>query len=202
MINRGDTVVQVGMWREEAAIRIANSVGPNGRVLFVEVCQSAMKTLKETMKDSVCQETIFVNKGAWDTKGEFDLIVDENSAATRLDTGRRHPGHDQGNVQVVDVDTIENICRDAGIDEIDYIEITVNGAELHVLRGMGDLIGSTKRLWIAGLTRDPDTEEPLNIAIRDFLLSKGLNAQISHCGAKANSDWGRLDGHVYGWQKR
>lgn len=198
MINQGDTVVQVGMWHQDSAMRLAKSVGASGRILFIEISKASMETLKNSMHHGPCKNITYVNKGAWDSKGEFDLLIDENPTATRLDTGRLHPSHGKSTTLKAPVDTIENICREAGIEKIDYIEITVNGAELHALRGMGDLIQSTQRLWVAGLTRDPENGTPLNIALRDFLESKGLNAKISHNGRQANTEWGRLDGHVYG----
>ena len=201
MVNKGDTVVQVGMWRPVAAKSLARAIGPKGRIMFAEVSDKAIDDLKKAMENGPCKNVSFFNRGAWDSPGELELLVEDDPAATRLDTGMLHPGHGTTSTKMVAVDTIANMCAEAGIDKIDYIEITVNGAELHALKGMGELVKSTKRVWIAGLTRDPDTGKPLNIDISEELQARGVNTKISKSGKKVGDQWGKLDGHVYGWQK-
>ena len=201
MINRGDTVVQVGMWRRTSAKRVLDAIGPDGTALFIEVSAKSIEDLKKAHEESNCKNVFFVNKGAWDSPGEIELLIEDNPANTRLQTGMLHPGElGKAQTQKVQVDTIENICNSVGINKIDYIEITVNGAEVNALKGMGDLVKVTKRFWVAGLTRNPETNQPLNIPISEYLQSRGVKTKISTSGKKATDKWGRLDGHVYGWQ--
>jgi 23S rRNA A1618 N6-methylase RlmF len=98
------------------------------------------------------------------------------------------------------VDTIENICRENGVDQADYMEITVNGAEVDAIQGMGEMLQNTKRLWVAGLTRDTETGEPLNKEISKLLQSHGFRTKISKTEKSPLSIWGVLDGHVYAWR--
>jgi FkbM family methyltransferase len=162
----------------------------------------AIEAVKSVIDKSPCKSVTYVNKGAWHTKGEIEIIEGETPATTRIDTGRLHPGSmdEQRVTKVFPVDTIENICQENGIDEADYMEITVNGAEVDAIRGMGTMLQRTKRVWVAGLTRDEDTGEPLNKEISDLLQSHGFKTKISKAMKSSGSSWGMLDGHVYGWR--
>ncbi|MGB7329666.1 MAG: FkbM family methyltransferase [Rubripirellula sp.] len=200
MVNRGDTVVQVGMWHRDSARRLANSIGPNGRLVLIELSKDSLDVVKEAMEARSLHNVDYVNKGAWHTPGQVEIIVNENPSLNRIDTGRLHPGGDDGIKKMVDVDTIENICEEHDVDVVDYMEITINGAEVDAIRGMGKMLQATKRIWVAGLTRDPETGEPLNAAIAKELQSHGFSTKISRSKKSAASKWGSLDGHVYGWR--
>ena len=117
MVNKGDTVVQVGMWRPVAAKSLARAIGPKGRIMFVEVSDKAIDDLKKAMENGPCKNVSFFNRGAWDSPGELELLVEDDPAATRLDTGMLHPGHGTTSTKMVAVDTIANMCAEAGIDK-------------------------------------------------------------------------------------
>lgn len=201
MINQGDTVVQIGIWRTSTALRIAKSVGSQGKILIVEISGNAIADVQSALEKAGYSNFQIINKGAWEHPGNIELIEEVQPSATRIDTGRLHPEAGENSTStLVEVDTIENMCSTAGINAIDYIEITINGAELHALKGMGALLQSTKRLWVAGLTRDAKTGLPLNHEIASYLKSHGFNTKISQPGKKVDNQWGKNDGHVYAWK--
>ncbi len=204
MVNRGDTVVQVGMWRAESARRLASSVGPSGQLLLVEMSSDAVKRINDTLDQMNFKNATVVNMGVWSEPGEIEMVCSDTESANRLETGRLHPEGEnaQGETTgLVTVETIENICDKNGIDAVDYMEITVNGAELEAIRGMGKMLQRTKRLWVAGLTRDPETHEPLNIQIAQELRDHGFQTKISRSSRRTASVWGKIDGHVYAWRR-
>ncbi len=200
MVNRGDTVVQVGIWSPSSVTRLVQSIGSTGRLLVIELSNESLANIRAAVAESDCQNITFVNKAVWHTPGEMEIIEADDPSMTRIDTGRLHPGVSQGKKRMVEVDTIGNICTQHGIQHADYMEITINGAEVEAIRGMGGMLKTTRRIWVAGLTRDPKTGEPLNTSIAAELIRHGFQTKISRAKRSRNSQWGSLDGHVYGWR--
>lgn len=203
MINRGDTVVQVGMWRSESARRLAEAVGSDGRIVLIEMSAEAAARISSTFSEMKYNNATVVNAGVWSEPDEVNIVHSESPSANRIDTGRLHPeghGSSEGPTGHVKVETIENICSVCGVESVDYMEITVNGAELEAIRGMGVMLQRTKRLWVAGLTRDAVTGEPLNLEIAKELRRNGFHTKISRAKRQSLSVWGKIDGHVYAWR--
>lgn len=201
MINRGDTVVQVGMWREEALLQVANLIGNEGKLLLIELFPAATETARQVFSTNNFSNATVVNKGAWHSPDKLKVIESPNPAVTRIDTGRLHPGESEGAKTIyLDVDTIDNICAQNGIGNIDYMEITINGAELEAIKGASEALRKTKRVWVAGLTRDSESGEPLNKGIAEALRSLGFQTRISRSKRSKTQAWESVDGHVFGWR--
>ena len=59
-----------------------------------------------------------------------------------------HPWLEFNTSITIDIDTLKNFCDEHKIDNIDFIHMYVQGAELKVLQGANELIGKIKSVWL------------------------------------------------------
>ena len=74
-----------------------------------------------------------------------------------------------------DVDTLDNIILDHGIREVDHVNITVNGTEYRVLKGMSETLASVKSVSFVYSNR-----YTVESSILDLLESFGLDVLIKN----------------------
>lgn len=214
MIQPGNTVVQVGMWRERNLHRLSSCVGPTGRVILIEADRDVVERLSKYVADEKLENVTFVNKGAWSGPSRYTLNVAETAANNRLEAADvQMLGEINSDCfieeRVIEVDSVDNILAELGVDEVDYIEISVNGAERQVIEGMTKTLPKTKKLFVAGYARLEDGTKPTNVLVESQLRSQGFSTRIT-CQTdptQANFDkeaaerWGKQDGHVFAWSK-
>ena len=213
MVQPGNTVVQVGMWRERNLHRLSNCVGPTGRVILIEADQDVVARLSKYVRAKRIHNVTIVNKGAWSGRGQFRMHVGELPAHNRLavaDIQMLGEMNTDAFVEerVIEVDSIDNILADLGVETVDYMEISVNGVERHVIDGMETMLQRTKRLFVAGYARIESGTQPTNTIVESKLRSQGFNTRITCQTAPTQADfdpraaaaWGDQDGHVYAWR--
>lgn len=214
MVSQGDVVVQVGMWRERNLMRLSRCVGATGRVVLIEADKRVTDRLSKFLDANGVQNVTIVNKGAYSEKGTVEFNVGESPGHNRIDgTGVEMVVNVNQDVferkASIEVDTVDNIVAEFGIDHVDYVEITVNGVELEVLEGMERTLKTCKRIFLAGYARDSDSGEPTNKRTTKYLSERGFATTITKrtkatqgpYEEKAVKAWGMQEGHVFGWKK-
>lgn len=214
MVSRGDVVVQVGMWRPRNLMRLSQCVGETGRVVLVEADQRVTDNLAQLIAAKNIQNVTIVNKGAFKERGTVEFNVGASPGHNRIDgTGVEMVVNVNQDVfdqkASIEVDTVDNIVADLGIDRVDYVEITVNGVELEVLEGMPNTLQHAKRLFLAGYARDSESGEPTNERTSRYLKNQGfrttitrrIKADMEDFDRDAVKQWGLMDGHVFAWRE-
>lgn len=219
LVRRGDVVVQVGMWRHRNVGRLAKCVGAHGRIVLIEADQRNVDSLKEALPGNCLRRIDVVCKGAWSAAGKLPFQLSRNPSHNRIDMSDVKMVSEDAGVFVADseieVDTVDNILDACSVQDIDYAEISVNGAELPVLQGMVRTLPHTKRIFVAGYARTTKGDEPTNVRIEAILREAGFRTMItrktrtalaeqasgSTFGGAAKAQWGDLDGHVFGWRE-
>ncbi len=204
MVGRGECAVQVGMNLMRNIARISKFVGETARVVIVEANESTANDIKQFMAAHSIENITVIAKGAWKEKGQFKFLIATSRGVDRLDVKDimmpvETKGRPYMSRQVIEVDTIDNMMREVGVEAIDYIEITVNGAELQVLQGMEHMLKKTTRLFIAGRARSRQTGEAMNVKIASFLQRRGFSTKIAR-GSKQMRSWGKGAGDVVAWK--
>lgn len=74
----------------------------------------------------------------------------------------------------VETTTLKSFCRNNNIHEIDFIHMDVQGAELLVLKGAGDMIYNIKAIWLEVSTVTLYKEQPLVKDVERFMNSHGF----------------------------
>ena len=205
-LRKGETVVQVGSTPEPEdeeggeVLTMAQIVGKSGRVIAIEPEERNIAGLRKKLEEKSLKNVTLIPKGAWSRKGKLRFLLSPHALDHRIEMPEvlhdndLRPGNYQGFTEI-EVDTIDNVLRDLGIDKVDYVKITVNGAELEVLKGMEETLKQDLRLWVKGHAIKDG--HPINSDIVSLLENKGFIAQIIGGGiAPISKDFVRA-GDVY-----
>lgn len=74
----------------------------------------------------------------------------------------------------VQTDTLLHFCNEKSIKKIDVIHMDVQGAELKVLRGAGDILKNTKAIWLEIENVSLYKDQPLADEMQQFMESQGF----------------------------
>lgn len=146
----GETVVLGGCYRYETLRSFYDVVGPNGRIVAIEANGRYVEKLRERMAaDPVMREAknvFLVAKGIWNERGRMTFIANEgdDAALDKIDSRRLRDFsyHKVERVErfEIEVDSLDNILDDVGVDTVDFVLLTINDAELLALDGVDRLI--------------------------------------------------------------
>lgn len=210
VVNRGDTVVQIGTPWPQTLRRFRRAVGDGGRLVIFEAMPDNADTLRRAVAaDGFTNVTVFEGaafsrrmRGTLMTspyKGDNKIRLD----GVRMDNDLRGINAEMGEI-AVEFHTVDEVLAGLGIDTINYLSVTVNGAELEVLKGaQGTLLRSPDlRVFSKGHAR-LDDGTVLNVPIREYLENLGMTAVISRGEPSSTLDrsWRRRGGDVFAWKR-
>jgi FkbM family methyltransferase len=208
MVNQGETVIQVGTPNPSTMKAYSKYVGPNGRVIIIEPEPKNIQTLQQALSKWKYKNVSIVPKGAWSESGKLELSLSPNKGDHKIEIAQIIHDNDlllENTFEkkiLIEVNTVDNIITSEQLEHVDYINITVNGAELEVLQGCQQLLQTPSlRLWIKGHARFKNGEA-LNKTIQDFLQWYGFTTFIT-AGEYAvgnNSGWQTRAGDVYAYK--
>lgn len=208
LINDGETVVQVGVAAPSTVHRYSRAVGPRGRAILIEASPANVAMIREAMRSAPWPNVTLVPMGAWNEKSELELSLSPHAADNKFaihgivhDNDFR-PENSYAEKAKVAVDRVDAILEELGIDRVDYISITVNGAEVAVLQGCEKLLRQPGvRVWVKAHALKTNGE-PLNIDIARMLSERGLQTyKTARSRAVGNNPaWKYRDGDVYAFR--
>ncbi len=125
---------------------------PSAKIVAVEANPSAFEILKKNVTTNKLEDVILINKALTSTIGKVTFeIVPEVSAIGALDMRvQKRPWLRKEIIRKVNIEgvTLERICKDTGIEEIDLLKLDVEGAELEILRSSIDLLENIKKIVV------------------------------------------------------
>jgi FkbM family methyltransferase len=182
-LRKGETIVQVGAnVKSGEALKMARIVGEAGHVIVIEPEMANLEDLRRNLEEASLKNVTLIPKGAWSKRGKQMLLLSPHPGDHKIEI----PGilHDSDlrpekrhSATEIEVDTVDNILKSLGISHVDYVKITVNGAELEVLKGMERTLKGDLRLWVKGHALKDG--QPLHQAIASFLKERGFFVQIT-----------------------
>lgn len=171
----GDVVVELGAYLGYYSMYAAKQVGLSGKVIAVEMIPENFAVLQLNLQTNFPDNTLTVNRGVHREKGVRTAYLASNQiAGFRKDVIQKF----SPNLQEIDVqmDSVDNILQDCGVDVVDLMIIQVNGNEVDALQGMSKSINSIGNFAIAA---PYEREEGNNIGfITDFLTQNGFLVDI------------------------
>jgi FkbM family methyltransferase len=76
--------------------------------------------------------------------------------------------------RAVEVQRLDDFMHDKNIPAVDFIHMDVQGAELAVLEGAGNLLKNVKSIWLEVENRPLYKDQPLRRDMEKFLISRGF----------------------------
>lgn len=189
--------------------RLSKAVGPFGKVIIVEPDPQNIKRHRTAIADRKLANVSLFPQAAFNRSGQAKFLVAPNSKDHRLViAGIEHDNDyiaEDYYLEEIDmeVDTIDNIMRQADVTRLDHIEIMVNGAELHVLQGMEDTLAIAQRLFIKSHARYIDSKDILRPQIQALLEKRGFCTKCTRPSRTSALivDWQRREGDLYAWKR-
>jgi FkbM family methyltransferase len=138
---KGKTALVVGASQGYTADRCLQMVGREGKVVAIEPEPMNVRYLR--MRFRRFSNFIIVPKVATDRKGKVVLYRTPGDSAMHSTVYSRGGGSIE-----VEGDTIDHICLELGLREIDFMAMDVEGAEAKALGGAKKMLGHTRKVVV------------------------------------------------------
>lgn len=143
----GDTIVDIGAGDGSDLPVISEAVGPQGRVIAVEAHPRTYELLQKAVQWNRLQNVECVQMATSDKPGRVHI----SDCAEHISNAIGADGADDVGIGGFDVEscTIDGLCDEVGIGQIDFLKMNIEGAERHAIRGMTSVMARVRYLCIA-----------------------------------------------------
>lgn len=172
-VKPGMVFVDVGANIGYFTLLASTLVGPEGRVVAFEPSPYACSKLRQTLEANDIHNVTLLQKGVAEKPGTVSLSIPPDS------DGNHNPsvlGYPQGTPLEIEVVCLDQVCRELGVDRIDFLKLDVEGYEPNVLQGSAQLLQQRRirrvlcefnRPWLTANQTTPQ-------ALFDFLKEQGF----------------------------
>lgn len=161
-VQPGDTVAEMGAYLGHYSVRLAQEVGPTGRVLAIEANPHNHRILAKNVAANGLNHVTLIQTGVWHEPDMLRFSIrphDHQSTSIVLE----RPDEETAEVPVQPLDLI---LAEAGIDEVALMIIQLNGAEPNALRGLTKVrpinLAIASRYAVEGVSTTPSILAWLN----------------------------------------
>jgi len=209
VVNKGDTVVQIGTPWPKTMKRFLRALGPNGTLVIVEAMPENQERLEQAIESEGIKNVILIKGAAFSEtrsgslkispyKGDHKIAVDGIDMDNDL-----KPGNDEMDEIPVEFFRLDDVLPKHGIEEFDYLSVTVNGAEAEVLKGTSAFFENPKpwmRIYAKGHAKDAEGK-PLHLQTNSVMQSFGFRTKITkgEPSSTLHKSWLWRDGDLYAW---
>ena len=207
-INSGETVVQVGTPWPRTLKRYRRAIGKKRKLVIIEAAPRNYERLKATVRALAYMNVELVVGAAWSEtiRGQFHISPYAGDSKIVKD-GIYHdndgrPGNQEMKTEDCQFYRLDDLLPTLGVNAIDFLSVTVNGAELEVLRGARNTLDQSDGVRVYAKGHALTNGEPLNKPLSLFLSELGFATVISR-GEPSSSkryDGGRRAGDIFAWK--
>jgi len=166
----GDVIFMGGVWKRGTLVNMSKLVGSKGKVI---ACEANPISYKNIMDQGINRINVtYINKALWNCKStmQFEATVNEYHGFDKLVDPSIPFGFPKNltDSQTIEVqcDTIDSILEGENCKVLDYMELTINGAECEALNGAKDIIKNSPNIVIKVMSVNP---KPLDGLLEIFL---------------------------------
>jgi FkbM family methyltransferase len=147
-VHSGMVAFDVGANLGNYSILLSQLVGIDGKVYTFEPTSTIFSALESRIEAENCQNVSIFRQAVFseNTQIEFHRFPDEYSVWNSIGIPDmdvpNHPGNKVPIIgtEIVDTIMLDSFCQAHQIEQIDYLKIDVEGAEIHVLNGAQELL--------------------------------------------------------------
>ena len=203
MVNKGEIVIVVGTPYTQNVENLRSLIGKGGKLIIIEPEIKNIIRIKNFIFKKGWKNVIMIEKAAWDKEETLKLKISIKSSDHKipidnvlidndLDPKRKYISEVE--VEAIPLDNLLNIIKN-----VNFIYITVNGAELKVIRGAMNMLKKfAPRLWVKGHALL--NNKPLNNKIVELLDSLDYCTLITTTSKGIIEGWEKRAGDVYAWK--
>lgn len=175
----GEYYLDVGAYIGFGTVRVARELGPTGKIIAVEADPDAQRLLEYNVTANALKNIHIIPNAIWNVSGKTVTFYRSARQANALNSDMV-PASRPIPVETI---TIDDILARLNIPCVDFISLTVNGAELEAVEGMKHTLThcANLRLSIAGWYRR-DGERIADI-VAPNLKAAGFQVAIGKMGA-------------------
>jgi FkbM family methyltransferase len=209
-VNAGDTVVQIGTPWPSTMRRFRRAIGDTGKLIIFEAMPANAKRLRDAVAESRFNNVTIFEGAAFSSRRSGKMMVSPHVGDHKISVSGVRMDNDLREINVrmdeiaVEFHCIDDVLHDMGINEINYLSFTVNGAELEVLKGAEETLKRSRniRVYSKGHAR-LENGQPINTLIKPYLQSLNLKTIISKGEPSSTHDEGWLyrEGDVFAWRR-
>ena len=162
--HRGDTVVDVGAAFGFYTIMASKKVGQQGKVVAIEPQPDNFEMLNKNVNLNKLANIVTLNYAVSSKKSTLKLYSSYSTIQERA-------GHNLQNYIEVSADTLDNLLRQLDIDEVNWIKVDVEGAELEVLKGAVGILSKSRHIALFVEVHSPDLVKPILELCKSYKLT-------------------------------
>lgn len=143
---RDGTVVECGAYLGYKTIRFAEELVPDGKVLAIEMMPNNVEILRRNIDENGLADRVrVVEAGVWKQPG---TVVVKGKGRQRNTLVNLEKLSDNMGIEAR-VETLDNLLEEWGVQPIDLMFITVNGAEIETIQGLNQWFSQVRALFVA-----------------------------------------------------
>ncbi|HET7644427.1 MAG TPA: FkbM family methyltransferase [Nitrososphaeraceae archaeon] len=176
---KNDLVIDIGAHLGRYALISSNRVGREGKVITIEANPLILEKLKKNLELNQITNTIGLNYAVFSEKTKIKLFFPrEGLKNTIYNTIMSDRSANSEKFIEVNADTLDNILYTVGIDleDVNWIKIDVEGAELEVLKGSANTLAKSKDISILieihNIEHGKTLYEPIINLLNDYNFKK------------------------------
>ncbi len=183
----GDTVVDIGAHIGHYSILSSMRVGQSGKVVAIEAHAGNFDMLNRNVKLNHLDNVVTLNYAVFseETKIKLYLPSQESDFTIYNTVMTDRAGKDGEKFVEVDANTLDNLLPQNGIkaEDVNWVKIDVEGAELEVLRGATNVLSKSKNIALLIEVHGSHLYEP----IKEFIY--GFDFHIDFEKSNEAGDW-------------
>ena len=153
-IKHDDVIINGGAFMGFGDVRISE-INHNGKIIAVEASKECFDILNHNLKINRVKNVFPIHAAIWNKQGKMSLNTSEFQANSLLNTDVKDRNKavilNVENSEFVNTLTIDQIVKIYELEKVDFVSLTLNGAEPEALDGMNEtLINYKPRIRLAG----------------------------------------------------
>jgi FkbM family methyltransferase len=198
MVASGDVVIQGGAdmgWKQEKfsasnVFKISKIIGKKGKLFVIEPDLNNFRALEEFIRCNELNNIICIHKAIWSSQTKLKFMIGKRSNDSQLseylkDVSIQIDKYWESEYEI-DTITLDRLYKDYKINKLDFICLTINGAEYEALQGASIVLNKfSPKLYIAAnhkTVRSTINSEPYSEVITRLLKNKNYSVHKDRKG--------------------